>query len=131
MEESLTFIEGFKARIEGPLAFRLLLQPLVAIYFAVRDGLKDAREGRSAYFWAFFTGSEHRTELLWSGWKSVGKVFLIALTVDFVFQYLVFGNFRIVGALWAGLILALIPYIALRGPINRLMRSRVVKAPAQ
>ena len=30
-------------RIHGPLNFRLVLQPTIAIVFAIRDGLEDAR----------------------------------------------------------------------------------------
>jgi len=33
-------------RIGGPMTFRLFLQPTVAAYFAIRAGLKDARERR-------------------------------------------------------------------------------------
>jgi len=36
-------------------AFRLLLQPGVATFFAIRDGLKDARECEPPYFWGLFT----------------------------------------------------------------------------
>ncbi len=92
--------------------------------FAVRDGRKDAREGRVPFFWALFTDPEHRREMLRSGWKSIGKVFIIAIALDFVFQYIVFEDFRPLGALVAGLILAVIPYLLLRGPVNRLMRPR-------
>jgi len=30
------------ARVTGPMSLRLLLQPTMAIIFAIRDGLKDA-----------------------------------------------------------------------------------------
>jgi len=62
--------------------------------------------------------------MLESGWHSIGKVFIVAIVLDLVFQYLVFSNFRPIGALLAGVILALIPYLLLRGPVNRLMRLK-------
>ena len=37
-------------RDEGPLTFRLIVQPLVAIFFAIRSGLRDAREGKPLFF---------------------------------------------------------------------------------
>ena len=42
-------------RLHGPLTFRLILQPVVAILFAFRDGYHDARAGSVPYFWALFT----------------------------------------------------------------------------
>lgn len=124
MGEHLSFIDGLIARIDGPMSLRFLLQPLMALFFAYRDGWHDAREGRSPYFWALFTEPGHRREMLESGWKSIGKVFIIAIVLDLVFQYIVFRDFRPVGALVAGVILALVPYLLLRGPVNRLMRSK-------
>ena len=122
MTEHLGFFEGLLARIEGPMNFRLVLQPLVALFFAFRDGVRDAREGKSPYFWALFTEPEHRREMLGSGWESIGKVFIIAIILDFIFQYIVFRDFRPIGALLAGIILAAVPYLLLRGPVNRVMR---------
>ncbi len=58
-------------RIDGPLKFRLVLQPSMAMIFAIRDGLKDAREGRVPYFWSIFTEPARRRELILDGWKSV------------------------------------------------------------
>ena len=41
-------------RINGPMSFRIILQPVMAILFAFRDGLADARAGRPAYLWTIF-----------------------------------------------------------------------------
>ncbi len=57
-----------------------------------------------------------------SGWKSIGKVFIIAILLDFIFQYIVFRDLRPIGALLAGRILAVVPYLLLRGPVNRVIR---------
>jgi hypothetical protein len=74
------------ARVTGPMKFRLVLQPLMATFFAVRMGLKDAREGKPAYFWTLFTEPEERREMLKDGWKSIGKVFCLAILLDAVYQ---------------------------------------------
>jgi len=121
MTEHLSFMDGLLARIEGPMNFRLILQPLVALFFAFRDGLRDSKEGQPPYFWALFTEPAHRRDMLESGWKSIGKVFVIAIVLDFIFQYIVFRDFRPIGALLAGIILAIVPYLLLRGPVNRVM----------
>ena len=124
MTEHLNLIDGLLVRIEGPMNFRLILQPLVALFFAFRDGVRDARERRSPYFWALFTKSAHRRDMLATAWESIGKVFFIAIILDFIFQYIVFHQFRVIGALLAGAILAIVPYVLLRGPVNRIMRFR-------
>jgi hypothetical protein len=124
MGEHLSFIDGLLARLHGPMSFRFFIQPLIAIFFAFRDGRNDARQGRLPFFWALFTDSGHRVEMVQSGWKSIGKVFIIAMLLDGVFQYLVFRDFRPGGLLMAGLLLAIIPYLLFRGPVNRLMGRR-------
>lgn len=124
MSEPMSFVGGLLARIEGPMHFRLILQPLVALFFAVRDGVRDAQESRSPYFWALFSEPEHRHQMLRSGWESIGKVFVVAILLDFIFQYIVFRQFRVIGALIAAVILTVVPYLLLRGPINRIIRLR-------
>ena len=39
------------ARPGGPMTFRFILQPAMAAVAALYDGIKDARLGRSPYFW--------------------------------------------------------------------------------
>jgi len=107
-------------RISGPMAFRFVLQPAMAAIFAIRDGLRDARAGRPAYFWEIFTNPGHRRELLREGWKSTGKVFIVAVTIDAVYQYIVLHWFFPLEAVTIAAILAFIPYLILRGPVNRI-----------
>ena len=55
MEEQATRLwEDPAGRIGGAMSFRLILQPAVAIYFAIRDGLNDARAQRPLYSWNRF-----------------------------------------------------------------------------
>jgi hypothetical protein len=68
------------------MKFRLLLQPVMASIFAIRAGLADARAGRPSYFRALVHDPAHRADMLRDGWKSVGKVFLLALTLDVIYQ---------------------------------------------
>jgi len=124
LEELLTRItENLVGRVHGPLTFRFLLQPTMAIIYAFRDGRKDAREGKVPYFWAIFTNPEHRRAMLRDGWKSVGKIFLLAMVLEAVYQAMVLRFFYPGEAIVVATALALVPYLLLRGPVNRIFRK--------
>ena len=117
-----TYWTDFISRFDGPLHFRLIAQPLMAIFFAVRDGRRDAREGRGAYIWKFVHKPDHRRQLLASGVKSISKVFVMALALDVAYQFLEWGGLKPLQALLTATVLAVIPYVVLRGPVNRVMQ---------
>jgi hypothetical protein len=125
MEEILARFWGdLMGRVGGPMTFRLILQPIMAAFFAVRGGLKDAREGRPAYFWAIFTDPAQRREMLRDGWKSVGRVFIFAIVMDGIYQFIVLRWFYPLEALIVAIVLAICPYLLIRGPVNRIARRR-------
>lgn len=122
VDETVTrFWQELMARPSGPLAFRFVLQPLVAIGYALRDGVRDAKTGRPAYFWAIFTDSAHRKALISSGWQSIGKVLIIALVIDLIYQMIALRALRPLEAVVIAMLLAIVPYILVRGPINRIL----------
>ena len=124
MEEVLSrMVENVFGRVEGPLTFRLILQPIMATFFAIRDGRRDARDGKVPYLWSVFTDPEHRRDLLREGWKSVGRVFILAVAIDAVYQFIVFRWFYPTEALIVAVVLAFVPYLLIRGPVTRLVRS--------
>ncbi len=104
------------------MKFRLLLQPSMAIFLAVRDGLKDGRQGKPPYLWGCLTDRGEREAMLRQGWKSIGKVFTLAVLLDIVYQ-LIEHRWRVyIGeAVLVALILAIVPYLLVRGPINRII----------
>lgn len=108
-------------RLDGPMQFRLLL-PLVASLLAIRAGRKDAREGRLPYVWALLFDPGTRQANLRSGRRDVGGVFLIALFIDVVYQWLVLRWVYPGEAVIVALLLADGPYIVLRALTNRLAR---------
>ena len=123
MEETLArVVHDVFGRLDGPLHFRILLQPTMAIIFAIRDGLNDARQGRPAYFWSLFTEPKLRSELLRNGWKSISKIFIVAVVLDIVYQLIMFRWFYPFETLIVAVLLALIPYLLVRGPVNRIKR---------
>ena len=116
-------IENLVGRVSGPMQFRLILQPVMAAIFAIRSGLKDAKEERPAYLWAMFTNPAHRVDLMRDGWKSVGRVFIFAIVMDAIYQFVVIRWFYPGEALLVAAILALIPYLLIRGPITRIAKE--------
>ena len=85
----MRIVENLGDRVSGPMKFRLVLQPLMASIFAITAGLKDAKLGKPPYFWALLTNADQRAEMLKDGWKSVGKVFILAIVLDVVYQVIV------------------------------------------
>jgi hypothetical protein len=118
-----TFIAEMAERASGPMWLRLILQPLVAGFLAIRSGLRDAKEGRPPYFWAMLSDPPHRLELLRDGWKVLGKVFLLVIAFDIAYQFFVDGTVVLRHSLILAVVLAILPYLVLRGLTNRLMRA--------
>jgi len=116
------YVNDFIARFDGPMHFRLFVQPLMAIIFAIRDGRRDAREGRGAYLWTLVSDPDQRRYLLASGWKGISKVFVLAFLLDVVYQFMVWHGLKPLQAILTAVVLAVIPYAVLRGPVNRLLR---------
>jgi hypothetical protein len=112
-------------RVTGPMKFRLVLQPLMASFFAIRAGLADAKAGKTPFFWCLLTDPAQRDDMLKDGWKSVGKVFLLAIVLDVVYQIIV-ERFVYPGeAIIVAFVLAILPYLILRGLVTRLARREV------
>ena len=107
-------------RAGGPMKFRLVIQPVVAAVLATRTGLKDARAGNPPFLWGAITHAGKRMAILKHGWNDVGKVFMIAIVLDGVYQYLVFKSIRPAEALIAATALAIVPYVFIRGPVARI-----------
>jgi hypothetical protein len=114
------------ARPDGPLAMRFYLQPLMATALAVRDGVADGRMGRPPYFWAVFTQPAQRAALVRDGWHSLWKLFTIALLLDLAYQIIVLKGLRPLEGLLVAMALAFVPYLMLRGLVNRVVRRTVV-----
>lgn len=107
------------------MRFRLVLQPVVSAIFAFRAGRRDAREGRLPYFQTLFSaGSAERGSILRDGWRDQGRVLVVAFVLDVVYQAAVLGAFLPGEALIVALLLAVLPYLVMRGVVNRVFRRR-------
>jgi hypothetical protein len=113
--------DAMSERMSGPMSARLIIQPIMAGFFAIRSGLKDAREGKPPYFWSLLSNSEHRRDMLRDGWKSIGKVFLLAILLDVIYQIVVSRMVLPIEVVVVAFLLAILPYLILRGIITRLV----------
>jgi hypothetical protein len=109
-------------RPSGPMAFRFVLQPIMAVLMALRDGIVDARTGRSPYFWTVLTNASERQAGLREGFIATARIILLGLGMDAIYQFKVFGTFYPGEALVVALVLACLPYILIRGPADRIAR---------
>jgi hypothetical protein len=116
-------------RPDGPMMFRFILQPLMAVLAALHDGIKDARLHRAPYFWTVLTDPERRTGRLREGILSTARVILLGLGMDAVYQYKALDTFYPGEAALVALLLAFIPYLVMRGPIARIARHWLTKHP--
>ncbi|HXZ60792.1 MAG TPA: hypothetical protein VEG26_11485 [Steroidobacteraceae bacterium] len=112
----------FIGRFDGPLHFRLFMQPLVAVLLAVRHGARDAREGRGAFLWSLVSDPAQRRYLLHDAWKGIWRVFALAFGLDVVYQFMEWHGLKALQALSTAVVLAMIPYALLRGLVNRVVR---------
>jgi hypothetical protein len=120
----MRIMENMGDRVTGPMKFRLFLQPVMASIFAIISGLKDAKAGKPPYFWGLITDPANRAAMIKDGWKSVGKVFVLALILDIVYQLIV-EHFVYPGeALIVAFLLAIVPYLILRGLVTRLASKK-------
>lgn len=119
--------ENLWERTQGPMNLRFYLQPAMAIFFALRAALRDVKQKRVPYLWRFATSDGYRREIAQEGWKDFGKVFIIAIILDIVYQLVVIfslktkSSFYPLESIIVALLLAFIPYVLIRGPVNRLV----------
>lgn len=118
------FASDLLARSDGPMTFRLYLQPLMAFIAALHDGIKDARLGRDPY-WVSFAHSDRQTRI--RSWHesvtAVTRVLLLGVVMDVIYQFRVFGAFKYpIETFVIAILLAFVPYLLLRGPVARVAR---------
>lgn len=107
-------------RPDGPFAFRFYLQPVMSALLAFRDGVKDAKGGTPPYFWRIVSDPEQRNASLMEGLKATGRVIGLGVLMDFAYQYFVLAKFTPFETIVVVVLLCFLPYLALRGPFQRL-----------
>ncbi len=110
------------ARLDGPMHFRFIVQPTVATLLALRAGIRDARAGEPPFLAALLHSRENRRARVRQAWRDIGKVFVVAAALDFVYQVLVHDAVFLLELVVTASLLALVPYALVRGPACRLAR---------
>ena len=110
------------ARPGGPMTFRFVLQPAMAAIAALRDGVNDARLGRAPYLSAIVRGFEGRGARLWEGIVSTATILILGVVMDVIYQLVLLDAFYPGESALIAILLALVPYAVLRGPIGRIAR---------
>jgi hypothetical protein len=117
----------------GPMTFRFILQPTMAIIAALRDGFHDARLGRRPYIWALIHGvrdSGGRSGRLWEGVVSTARILILGVVMDIIYQWKVLDTFYPGHSAVIAILLAFIPYLLLRGPFERIAHFWVARQAA-
>ena len=114
-------IENLVGRNSGPMHFRLFVQPLMATILAIRAGWADAWEGQPIFFWTLMREPKRTAAMLRNLWRIAGKVFLVAVLLDVIYQIVVFHWLYPLETLIVATVLALLPCMVVRGVGNRIV----------
>lgn len=117
-------------RPDGPMSFRFILQPAMAALAAFRDGVKDARLGRTPYVLALVRGvrgTEGRSGRFWEGIVATARILILGVVMDVIYQWLEFKTFYPIQAATIAILLAFVPYLLLRGPFERMARHWIAR----
>jgi hypothetical protein len=106
----------------GPMSFRFLLQPTMAFIAALHDGIQDARTHRTPYLRAILREPAQRNDRLCEGLFATARIILLGLGMDAIYQWRVLGTFYPGEALVITFLLAVVPYLLLRGPVSLIAR---------
>jgi hypothetical protein len=114
----------------APIEFRFILQPTMATIAALRDGVTDARVGRSPFLWTVLSNRAEWGGRLREGLISTARIILLGIAMDTIYQIIVLKAFYPAEAAIIAIVLAVAPYVVLRGPIERFARWRLGKTSA-
>src|SRR4051794_19156762 len=94
LEMLIRLWDNLLARTEGPMHFRFFLQPAMSLFFAIRAGIRDAKNNTTPYLWRFIFSKDERLHSTKEGWKDVGRVFMVGVIIDIIYQLLVIYKFE-------------------------------------
>lgn len=115
----------------GPMTFRFILQPVMALVMAAIDGIRDARSGSPPYLWSVIAEPGERGAQLYDGVISTSRILLLGLGMDVIYQAIEFKTFFPGEAAIIAVLLAFVPYLLFRGPFARLARLWLGRAAAK
>jgi len=113
---------------DQPFSFRFIVQPLLAILLGLRDGKRDATDGKPPYAFSLLTNRLDRRVLAKEGLRTVALPLMVAIVLDGVVQLLLRHRVVVWRAVVVGVLLIGLPYIASRGLTNRTVGRRKAHA---
>jgi hypothetical protein len=102
----------------------------MALIVALRDGVKDARLGRRPYIWALIHGvrdPQGRSGRLWEGFVATARILILGVVMDVIYQWRELDTFYPGQAAVIAILLAFVPYLVFRGPIERIAHHWVAR----
>ncbi|MCB0726686.1 MAG: hypothetical protein R3A12_07345 [Ignavibacteria bacterium] len=130
MEDFISnFLNAVGIRHDGPMAFRLILQPVMSLIYAIVAGVRDAKAGRKPLIQALIFGNTKRSrkDILKEIWKDIGKVFILATVMEIIFEIIEFKTVHPLVVLRVSFYLAIVPYVIMRGPVERIVELFIKK----
>jgi hypothetical protein len=121
---SREFVNDLVARLTGPLHFRFILQPSIAIFLGIRDGLMDAKAGTPPFIYDLIFRPQNRRRQLAAAFHKLLTPIIVATVLDAIAQYLIFRHVRPLHALLVGMFVMGLPYSVARGITNRIASRR-------
>jgi protein-S-isoprenylcysteine O-methyltransferase Ste14 len=112
------------ARLDGPLHFRFIVQPLVAMLLAARAGIRDARTGQPPFLWALLRFPERRRERVRDALRDAANLLIAAALLDSGYQLAVHRGIFLLELVITVAVLAVVPYLLVRGPMARLAPAK-------
>ncbi len=120
---------NFLARLDGPMHFRFVVQPLVAVILGARAALRDARAGEPPFLWAILRMPQSRGERVKGALRDLSSVLVVATLLDAAYQVAVHRSIYVLELAFTVAVLALVPYVLVRGPLARLVRRHAAARP--
>jgi len=115
-------VDRIVARVVGPMHFRFILQPVMAVFLGVRDGRRDARAGAPPFLYNILFVAGERTAYLESAVRGLTVPALVGIVADAAAQFLLFGSVRPSTAFLVGVGVLAVPYAVARELTNRFSR---------
>jgi hypothetical protein len=115
------FISDILVRLTGPLSFRFILQPIIAILLGIRDGRLDAKAKNPPFVIDLLAHPETRNQKLIKTFTMLITPIIVGILTDLLSQYLLFRSVVLYQAVLVGLFVISFPYSISRGLTNRII----------
>jgi hypothetical protein len=130
LEVQQRFWSDIFGRVGGPMSFRFFLQPAMALLAALPDGIADARQGHSSFFWTDRGDPTVQHGRLRQGLTSTARVVLLGISMDVIYQLRALDQFYPAEAVMMAILLAVIPYFVFRWIVERVALWWFSRKPA-